>query len=86
MSKEYIEMHMPQNEESASVKSASIEESVSEFKLRKSDIIETVAQVKIYTFTCPYCNKIISTYHKDKTIAYAKLHLARIHGLKVVVE
>jgi transcription elongation factor Elf1 len=56
------------------------------FKLKKSDIVETTAQVNIYTFTCPHCNKIISTYHKDKTIAYAKIHLTRIHGLKVIVE
>jgi hypothetical protein len=56
------------------------------FKLKRSDIRETISQTKIYSWTCPLCNKIISTYYKDKTLASAKLHLERVHKLKVEVE
>jgi len=55
------------------------------FKLKKSDIVEVTAQTKVYTWTCPLCNRIISTYYKDKTLASAKIHLERAHGVKVEV-
>jgi hypothetical protein len=55
------------------------------FKLKKSDIRETIAHTKIYTWTCPICNRIISTYYRDKTLSSAKLHLERTHELKVEV-
>jgi hypothetical protein len=56
------------------------------FKLKRSDIRETTIQTRIYSWTCPLCNRIVSTYYMDKTIASAKLHLERVHKLKVEVE
>jgi len=62
------------------------EASISVFKLKKSDIRETVVPARAYTWTCPICNKIISSYYRDKALAAAKLHLERTHKLKVEVE
>ena len=54
-------------------------EAVEVFKLKKSDITETVVQCKIYVWTCPLCNRVFSAYYRDKTLASAKIHLERTH-------
>jgi hypothetical protein len=62
------------------------ESAVEVFKLKKSDVVEVTIQTKVYTWTCPLCNRIISTYYRDKTLSSAKLHLERVHKFKVEVE
>jgi hypothetical protein len=64
-----------------------VRESESEkvFKLRKSDIVETTMQAKLYMYKCPLCHRVITSYYRDKALAAAKLHLERTHKLKVEV-
>jgi uncharacterized protein (UPF0212 family) len=56
------------------------------FVLKKSDIIETTVQSKLYIYKCPLCGKTITSAYMSKALAAAKLHLERAHSLKVVVE
>jgi hypothetical protein len=51
--------------------------------LKKSDIVETTVQSKIYMYKCPLCHRVITSYYLNKTLSSAKLHLERTHSMRV---
>jgi hypothetical protein len=55
------------------------------FKLKKSDIKKSDILVPLFIYTCPLCYKRILSHTVNKTLAYAKMHIERVHGLKVEV-
>jgi uncharacterized protein (UPF0212 family) len=61
------------------------EASTSVFKLRKSDIHVTEVPMSLYIYKCPLCKKRMTSVYKNKLIASVKLHLERMHQLKVEV-
>ena len=50
--------------------------------VRPEDIREIEARVKKYVWTCPYCSKTISSFTKNMTLKYARLHLKLKHPSK----
>jgi ribosomal protein L37AE/L43A len=62
------------------------EKSKEVFKLKKSDLQVTEARMPLFIWKCPLCGKRVLSVYRDKAISAAKLHLERVHKLKVVVE
>ena len=56
------------------------------YVLKKSDIQVTEVNMPLHLWRCPLCSRVISSVHRAKLIAAAKLHLERTHSLRVVVE
>jgi hypothetical protein len=61
------------------------EKSEKTFKLKKSDLQVTEANLALFIWKCPFCGKRILSVYRDKAVASAKLHLERTHGVKVEV-
>jgi len=55
------------------------------FKLKKSDIRVTEVPMVLYIYKCPLCGKTMSSVYRDKLIASVKLHIERVHSLRVEV-
>jgi hypothetical protein len=55
-----------------------------EFTVKKEDIKEVVVTTKLYYWHCQVCNKMMSSFSRDKLLSAIKLHLMRAHGAKTV--
>jgi hypothetical protein len=56
------------------------------YTLRRSDVRAYRATATKYSWSCPVCGRLIDSYSLERTIALAKIHLERKHGLEVRVE
>jgi hypothetical protein len=61
------------------------EKSEKVFKLKKSSISGKEVICNLYIWRCPLCDRVITSHYYNKLIAAAKLHVERVHGLKVEV-
>jgi hypothetical protein len=56
------------------------------FKLKKSSIGGKEVICNLYFWRCPLCDRVITSHYYYKLLAAAKLHVERVHSLRVVVE
>lgn len=56
-----------------------------EYKVKLSEVKEAQVVTTLYYWHCQICNKMLSSFSRDKLLAAIKLHLTRAHGIKSLV-
>jgi ribosomal protein L37AE/L43A len=56
------------------------------FKLKRSSIDVKEVMCNLYIWRCPLCGRVLTSHYYYKITAAAKLHVERVHSLKVVIE
>jgi len=62
------------------------EEGEKTFVLKKSSVEVKEVICNLYLWRCPLCYRVIASHYYSKLLAAAKLHVERVHSMKVVIE